>query len=252
MMKKIAILVLATLALTFAHPAHAQKTGKVYRIGYLSNSTRNGPIDKVFKQGLRDLGWVEGRNIVFEYRWAAGKRDRLPALAEELVRLKVDIIVSRAGFVVRAAKRATRTIPIVTTAAADIVQSGLVASLARPGGNITGMSEQFTKLHMKLLELLHETLPKVRRVAFLHSPKNHWSRRASSKGFGRWPRHWGSQFNLSNIGVRMKSRPRWRRRLGTGPVRLWCHPEFTEILVEASRRSPSKITWQCSLFRKTA
>jgi putative ABC transport system substrate-binding protein len=182
MKKMVVVFALAFAVLVSASLAEAQK-GRIYRIGYLSNSTRNGPIDKVFKQGLRDLGWVEGRNIVFEYRWAAGKRDRLPALAEELVRLKVDIIVARAGFVVRAAKKATRTIPIVTTAAADIVQSGLVASLARPGGNITGMSEQFTDIHMKLLELLHETLPKVRRVAFLHNPKKSIISQGIHKGF---------------------------------------------------------------------
>ncbi len=151
-------------------PAKAQQAVKVYRIGYLHY--RPGPTanERAFLKGLRGLGWVEGKNIHIEYRWAAGKRDRLPALAEELVRLKVDLIVTGTWMAGMAAKKATTKIPIVTVAAADAVQNGLVASLARPGGNITGMSEQYTDLHLKLLEVLHETLPKVKRVAFLRNP----------------------------------------------------------------------------------
>ncbi len=120
-----------------------------------------------FRQALRDLGWIEGQNIAIEYRWAAGKRDHLPALAKELVRLKVDLIVTASRAAAKATKNATRTIPIVMASAPDAVEHGLVASLARPGGNITGMSMQDSGVHTKLLELLHETLPKVTRVAFL-------------------------------------------------------------------------------------
>ncbi len=123
--------------------------------------------DEAFRQALRDLGWIEGKNIAIEYRWAAGKRDLIPALAEELVRLKVDIIVTATRRVAQAAKNATMTIPIVMASAPDAVGNGLVASLARPGGNVTGMSEQYSEVNTKLLELLHETLPKVTRVAFL-------------------------------------------------------------------------------------
>ncbi len=168
-----------TLVVTFALgllagplPTEAQQqAGKVYRIGNLSLRAGPSAPDEAFRQALRDLGWIEGQNIAIEYRWAAGKRDRYPALVEELIRLKVDIIVSAAGAAgVRAAKKATSTIPIVMVTAADAVENGLVASLARPGGNVTGMSEQYSEINMKLLELLHETLPKVTRVAFLWKP----------------------------------------------------------------------------------
>ncbi len=110
---------------------------------------------------------MEGQNIAIEYRWAAGKLYRLPTLAEELVRLKVDLIVTAVRGPTQAAKNATRTIPIVMTAAPDAVENGLVASLARPGGNVTGMSDSHSDVNTKLLELLHETLPEVTRVAFL-------------------------------------------------------------------------------------
>ncbi len=148
-------------------PAEAQQVGKMYRIGYLH--FRAGPIatDEAFLQGLRDLGWIEGQNIDIKYRWAAGKRDRYPALAEELVHLKVDLIVTALRSVTQAAKNATRTIPIVMASAPDAVENGLVASLARPGGNVTGMSQQYSEINTKLLELLHETLPEVTRVAYL-------------------------------------------------------------------------------------
>jgi putative tryptophan/tyrosine transport system substrate-binding protein len=123
--------------------------------------------EETFLQGLRDLGYVEGQNIIIEYRWAGGKVDRLPTLAEELVRLKVDLIAVRATPVVHAAKNATTTIPIVMLSAADPVGTGFVASLARPGGNITGMSNMMPELAGKRLELLREVLPKLSRVACL-------------------------------------------------------------------------------------
>jgi putative ABC transport system substrate-binding protein len=147
--------------------AEAQQAGKVYRIGYLHFRAGPTATDEAFLQGLRDRGWIEGQNIAIEYRWAAGKRDRYPALAEELVRLKVDLIVTATTRPTRAAKNATRTIPIVMVAAPDAVENGIVASLARPGGNVTGMSQRWADLNTKLLELLHETLPEVTRVAYL-------------------------------------------------------------------------------------
>jgi len=153
-------------------PAEAQQGGKVYRIGYLKHTSGPSAPDEAFLKTLRDLGWIEGKNISIEYRWAARKMDRLPALAKELVRLKVDLIVTASRPGVQATKNATRTIPIVMTLCADAVENGLVASLARPGGNITGMSEQFSDVHSKLLELLHETLPKVIRVAVIWNPKS--------------------------------------------------------------------------------
>ncbi len=162
--------IIGTLALQILSPplaADAQQPKKVARIGYLA--LRSGPSDPetAFKQELRELGWVEGQSIAIEYRWAAGRVDRLPALAEELVHLKVDVIVASGGPAVQAAKNATSTIPIVIVGAADPVGSGFVASLARPGGNITGLSIMTPELAGKRLELLREVLPKLSRVAFL-------------------------------------------------------------------------------------
>jgi len=162
------------LALTFLSvrlPAEAQQAGKMARIGYLRHSHGPNARDEAFQKALRELGWVEGKNITIEYRWTAGKKgDLLDALAQELVSLKVDLIVVSTGGRVRAAMRATRTIPIVMAVAADAVENGYIASLARPGGNVTGMSEGYAEIHTKLLEVLHETLPKVTRVAFLWDP----------------------------------------------------------------------------------
>ncbi len=174
-MKLRTIGLIATLALgLLAGPlsTEAQQAGKAYRIGYLRHNTGPSRRDEVFRQALRDLGWIEGQNIAIEYRWAAGKMDRLPALAEELVRLKVDLIVTAIRPAVQAAKNATRTIPIVMLWCADAVENGLIASLARPGGNITGLSEQYAAVNAKLSELLHETLPQVRRVAVIWNPKS--------------------------------------------------------------------------------
>ena len=147
--------------------ADAQQPKKVPRIGYLT--LRPGPFDhdKIFKQELHDLGWIDGQNITIEYRWAAGKVDRLPVLAKELVDLKVDVIVVSATPSVQAAKNATGTVPVVMLGAADPVGVGLVASLSRPGGNITGVSLQSPELAGKRMELLTEIVPKLIRVAFL-------------------------------------------------------------------------------------
>jgi len=154
--------------LTFAQ----QPAGKIARIGYLSRKIAPDPVDKTFFQALRDLGWIEGQNIAIEYRWAEYELGRLPALAEELVRLKVDLIVTHTRRVALEAKNATKTIPIVMRTAANAVENGLVVSLAEPGGNVTGLSEQHPEINTKLLELLHETLPKVTQVAFLWDPES--------------------------------------------------------------------------------
>ena len=162
------ILALGLLAVPFA--ADAQQAGKLPRIGVLhigSPPTGPAPNVEVLRQALRDLGYVEGQTIAFEYRWAEGRFDRLPELAAELVALKVDIIVATAGPSVRAAKQATNTIPIVMAPVADPVGAGFVASLARPGGNITGLSFMVPDLSAKRLELLRELVPRVSRVAVL-------------------------------------------------------------------------------------
>jgi putative ABC transport system substrate-binding protein len=136
------ISVLLVLLLAVAVIAEAQQSTKVPRIGHLSGTSRSASLARVeaFRQGLRELGYVEGKNIVIEWRYAEGKADRLPGLAAELVGLKVDIIVTTGPIVTRAAKEATSTIPIVMTNEGDPVGTGFVASLARPGGNITGLS----------------------------------------------------------------------------------------------------------------
>jgi putative ABC transport system substrate-binding protein len=155
--------------------AHAQPAGKIYRIGYLSSgsSTTAPHLREAFLQRLRELGWVEGQNIVIDYRAAEGRSDRLPDLAAELVRLKVDIIVALATPDTAAAKNATGTIPIVMVAVTDPVATGLIASLARPGGNVTGLSFSVgLETYGKGLELLKETVPKVHRVAILSNPAN--------------------------------------------------------------------------------
>jgi putative ABC transport system substrate-binding protein len=147
----------------------AQQAAKVPRIGHLaSGGDPSNLLREAFLQGLRDLGYVEGRNVVIEYRSAEGKLERLPALAAELVALKVDVIVAAAGTVTAlAARQATGTIPIVFIAAGDPVSAGLVTSLARPGGNLTGLSALSPELTSKWLELLKQTVPGVSRIAFL-------------------------------------------------------------------------------------
>ena len=150
----------------------AQTPGKTPRIGYLS--LRSGPEsqDEAFRQGLRELGYVEGKNISVEYRWADSKPDRIPALAEELVRLKVDVIVCAGGgtAVILAVKKAVRTIPVVFQASGDPVSAGFVASLDRPGGNLTGVSGLTGDLNEKRLDLLKQAVPGVSRVAVLVNP----------------------------------------------------------------------------------
>ena len=147
--------------------ARAQQAGKVHRIGFLSLQSGLTSTTEAFRQGLRELGYVEGRNLIIEYRWAARKEERLPELAAELVRLKVEVIVGVSTPVIEAAKRATSNIPIVMAAVADPVGSGLVASLARPGGNVTGLSLLSTELVGKRLQLVRELVPKATRVAVL-------------------------------------------------------------------------------------
>ena len=172
MKKIIAVFALALTVLVSVPLAEAQKPGQVYRIGFLVNRASLSASDKAFKKGLRDLGWVEGKNIAFVHRFGARKKKRLPGLAEELVRMRVDIIVTSGGAATQAAKRATKTIPIVMAVAANAVKNGYVASLARPGGNITGMTDRAVGLDGKLLELLKETMPKVKRAAFFWNPNN--------------------------------------------------------------------------------
>jgi putative ABC transport system substrate-binding protein len=148
----------------------AQQSGKVYRIGFLGNlnPTLNARSVDAFQQGLRELGWVEGQNVAIEYRWADGNLERLPALASELVRAPVDVMLVAGPAGVRAALQATRTVPIVVAIMSDPVVDGFASSLARPGGSVTGSAVQFEELVTKQLQLLKETVPKATRVAILH------------------------------------------------------------------------------------
>src|ERR1700730_1844052 len=151
--------------------AEAQQATKAVRIGYLAANLAASPhLQEAFLQGLRDLGYVEGRNLVIEYRSAEGKLEQFPALAAELVALKVDVIVAASTPPALAAKQATKIIPVVFAAAGDAVASGLVTTLARPGGNVTGMSFLAPELVGKCLEQLKQAVPRVSRVAVLWHP----------------------------------------------------------------------------------
>jgi putative ABC transport system substrate-binding protein len=161
------------IALTFAFGAAVaiaqQPPGKIFRIGYLDPSIASGSavLLDAFRQEMTKLGWIEGKNIAIEYRFAEQKPKRLPELAAELVRLKVDLIVVSGGPPALAAKKATMTIPIVMASSGDPVAGGLVASLARPGGNVTGLSSLAPELNSKRLEILKDAVPKLARVGFL-------------------------------------------------------------------------------------
>ena len=173
MRRKITFCLLTTALLSTVLFAQAQQAKKVPRIGLLSpfSPSATARWHEAFRKGLRDLGWVEGKNISIEYRYAEGKRDRLPELAADLVRLKVDVIVAAVNTDAVAAKKATTTIPIVMASAGDPVALGLVESLARPGGNITGLSQIAPELAGKRLELLKEIVAKLSRVAVLWNPQ---------------------------------------------------------------------------------
>jgi ABC-type uncharacterized transport system substrate-binding protein len=169
MKRKITVLALCAILFALSDSADAQQPGKVFRIGFLDGSTAAGSavLVKAFLKELSKLGWVEGKNITIEYRFAEGKNDRLPELATDLVRLKVDLIVVTGGPTALAAKGATTTIPIVIANVGDPVGLGLVASLPRPGGNVTGLSGLSFELNTKRLEILKDAVPKLARVGLL-------------------------------------------------------------------------------------
>ncbi len=173
MRKKVILLLMFAFILASAQLAEAQQAKKVPRIGYLFTGSRSSApaysTVKAFLQGLHELGYIEGKNIAIEYRYAEGKANRYPELASELVRLKVDVIFTSSDPAVRAAKEASKTIPIVFAAVSDPVAAGFVDSLARPGGNATGLSLLSPELDGKRLELFKEAFPKATRVAFLRT-----------------------------------------------------------------------------------
>jgi len=173
MKKKITVVALCAILFALCPSVGAQPTGKVPRIGFLHNSTASSmaaPLE-AFRQELSKFGWIEGKNITIEYRSAEQKNERLPELAADLVRLKLDLIVATGGPPELAAKKATSTIPIVMTTSPDPVGAGLVASLARPGGNITGLTALSPELNTKRLEILKDAIPRLSRVGFLLTPE---------------------------------------------------------------------------------
>lgn len=183
-LRRVGIIATLLLAILLAPLSSKAQPTKVPRIGWLSESyvrSEQSPRHEAFLEGLRELGYTEGQNIIIEYRSAGGKDGRLPGLANELVRLKVDVIVALEPPVVRAVKNATRTIPIVMRSTDDPVAIGLVASLARPGGNITGVASVSAELTGKRLELLKEIVPRLARVAVLWNPDYPSSSRISKE-----------------------------------------------------------------------
>ena len=175
MSRKIFLWLLTTVLLTTAAPAQAQQAKKVPRIGYL-RFIEIPVYDAAFRNGLSDLGYIEGQNIQVEYRFAGGSIERLAEFAAELVNLKVDVIVAGSTQSINAASRATKTIPIVFPVTFDPVESGFVASLARPGGNLTGLSTVNPDAAAKRVELLKEVIPRISRLAVLRNPTNSGSR----------------------------------------------------------------------------
>ena len=172
MVKSNLVFLLVTAILISPPTVDAQQAGKLPRIGFLDGSTASGMAGllETFRQEMGKLGWIEGKNITLEYRFAEGKTERLPELAADLARLKVDIIVVSEPTAVLAAKNVTTTIPIVMTTVGDPVAAGLVASLARPGGNVTGLSSLTVELNTKRLEVLKDAVPKLYRVGLLRLP----------------------------------------------------------------------------------
>ena len=168
MKEKVVVSIILILALASFYPAEAQQTTKAMpRIGFISSSTSDPPMFEAFQQGLRDLGYMEGKNISLESRYGEGLLDRMPTLVNELVQEKVDVIVATNNVVIQAAKKATKTIPIVMISSVDPVVAGYVESFAHPGGNITGLAWLLRDISAKRVELLKELLPKLSRVGIL-------------------------------------------------------------------------------------
>ncbi len=188
---------LTVLVLASGHLAEAQQPKKIPRVGYLAavSASADAPRLEAFRQGLRDLGYIEGQNLIIEYRHEAGGFERLPDLAAELVRLKIDVLVAVTTNAALAAKKTTGTIPIVFMGVTDPVTAELVDSLARPGGNSTGITNMAAILTGKRLELLKETIPKVSRVAVLWDPQ----------APGSTPQWKESQLPARELGLRLYS-----------------------------------------------
>jgi putative ABC transport system substrate-binding protein len=233
-MEKAALVLVAVIVLAVAPMAEAQQPKKVPRIGYVDAGSRatTGHRARAFVQGLRDLGYVEGGNIVIEYRWADGKLDRLPGFVAELVHAKVDVIVSSATPAIRFAKEQTTTIPIIMAGVTDPVGNGFVSSLAHPGGNITGLTHLSQDLAGKRLELLKEVVPRLVRVAVLWNP-NHPGQPAAFKE----TRVAAQALKVTLISKEVRSREEIERVLsGMGKERPQALFELSDPLIFANRQ----------------
>jgi len=166
----------AAMLVTLPFASQAQPAARVYRIGFLGAASASAPVSarrvEAFRRGLRELGYIEGKNVIVDFRWAEGDADRLPEFARELIRLRVDVLVTQGTTATRAAKEATSTIPIVMLAVGDAIGAGLVTSLARPDGNVTGSTFLGPQLYAKQLEMLKQAIPRIERVAVLMNPDN--------------------------------------------------------------------------------
>ena len=230
---KVLAFVVGALALTSFHFAEAQQPKRVPRIGYVDagSPATTGHRAEAFMQGLRQLGYVDGRNIVIEYRWAEGKLDRLPGFVAELVHAKVDVIVSSATPAIRIAKEQTATIPIVMAGVTDPVELGFAASLARPGGNITGLTHLSPDLTGKRLELLKEVFPGLARVAVLWNPNHPGQPRAYKEG-----QMAAQALNVTLISMEVRNREEIEKALaGTGKERLQALFELPDPLTFFNR-----------------
>jgi putative ABC transport system substrate-binding protein len=168
------VIALGVSALAASFAVRAQPAGKIFQIGYLGNATpsQESALVDAFRQGLREHGYIEGKNIFIHFRWAEGRNEAFPALVVELLALNVEVLVASTTPAASAAKKSTTATPIVLAGAGDAVGTGLVASLAQPGGNITGISTLYTQTEGKRIEILHELIPRMKRIALLMSPAN--------------------------------------------------------------------------------
>ena len=241
MTHKIVFLALSAWFFSLCIPAAAQQPGKIPRIGYLSGATPEAQSTRTdaFRQGLGELGYVEGKNITIEYRYAAGKLDRYPALAVELLGLKVEVIVTGGPGPTRALKAATSTVPIIMAQDTDPVGNGFVASLARPGGNITGLSNFSPELSGKRLELLKEIVPKLSRVAIFGISPNAQTLKEielAARAFGVKLQHLDVQSSKdieTAFRAAVKGRAEAILNMVPGPIALTHRMEFAELAVRS-------------------
>jgi ABC transporter substrate binding protein len=223
------VFLIASVVTADCRAADAQQTGKIPRIGVLVSARPSSASQRIqaFQQGLRELGYVEGKNIFIEYRYAEGKVETVPELTDELVRLKVDIIVTDTSNATEAAKNATKTIPVVFTLANDPVGDGQVASLARPGGNLTGFSLLAPELNAKRLELLKEVAPKATRISpdWVQQPESNVSRKPRPT-----PKDWGCDCNSLGRKALTISRAHSTPQNGQALKLSWCTQVLLRLL----------------------